>query len=1238
MSSLENKREAKLKRLAELNESRILKSLSSNVGRRVDLRTTEKAFLDTSPSAINMKTPLDPSRTVTDTTDSPILSSEERADKQIVALSTWANTLMGVESSEEMDLGATAAEATRRIQRMLKGEKKPIVNKPSLYQNILGNKDQKKVREACQKLLADSEMKQSIRSMLSKKRLEIRKEVSVYNDLTVQTTLLRIFLSFNPKLLKVVLEAIFNTEIGAPLIRNISQILIDRVFSNPVMLKNKKFAQGSGVPIITAAGREALHNHFLESSMKMMFLVESTYSHRLIPSVTRVFTKSSQFKSLTEMCNELTRELLAGSSQDFAKAFSSIGFKPTYVQSFVENHNYEAKGFEDFSDGLILAKLIETVGELPHGQILYKLRDPAGDRIRKIKNVETVLKEMTAIGIPTEDVTPAAIVGGKKEAIVSLLWSIVGVRVAKEKRERYQRPLVDDLTTPKKKKRQSGVHDDMSTEVLTSLKSYCRVLQMEVFDLDSIQNGCVLEQIWLRFIPNAPPIESYSGVTSWERIVTFSEMELQIPRGLDQNVALFVKTFLERVEMIRKHEESDHVVRKSDIGTQSMNSTLNDATFTISRESMDSTFGGSGGFKTPITPLRGTFTRTTIAKHLNEVIEEEETETEKDLQKTPTRSDIGGDHSEVVAHRGSTESEETLTENRVSEEAEALKENQDISAKETPEKAEEALEEAEEASEKAEGLKDTTIMSLEEEESASGVDQEQAEKKASLQEMSEEGSKDLDGGDDRDEKRASENRDEEKEKTLVNSESPDVDETITTHVIAHALGSLKLDPITNVETSPLPIATETTIQSFLEPSESATTAETPEEVTSEPSINATSSPHNINTETKPESPESSRILSEVAFTGESEASEGPRLSESMIQIGEEQKRDSDFFQSYIENQKAFIAKNNLDYEIKEDPKSPSNTPELRRILRETRELKRKQMEIFQAKKLGAIERSARASRACSPSCSTALDDRSDAGHDEAMVIHNETSNLEEKLKSLEETKKISDEEMNRAAVVIQKMFRGLAARRTFRQEIGERRERMIVYTKALEVEKQQMGGDDKKSSSLETKLRHSALYGLTNENLHVVLIGATIIDRITDLYPPLLEKFVLELNGIELIYDILAVTDQGYAYKAILQPLLRCLQKSFTSVPESKTNAKVQPILPKLSPRLFLLMLKHSTSPEFFNPIITTLIAIGRRFPKEKDSGMRRWKNQIEQTMKKVTDRDGKQYLFTLQTICDHLL
>ncbi|EGT33302.1 hypothetical protein CAEBREN_00739 [Caenorhabditis brenneri] len=285
--------------------------------------------------------------------------------------------------------------------------------------------------------------------------------------------------------------------------------------------------------------------------MKMLFLIETAYAHRVIPNQTRIFTKSSHFKSMNEIFSELTRELLTGSSADFKKAFARIGFQSTYKQSFIESYNYQAKGFEDFSDGLILAKLIETVGEMPHGKLLLKLRDPAGDRLRKVNNVKTVLQEMTAIGINTEDVTAAAIAGGKKDAILAVLWSIVGVRVAKEKRVQFLRTKdasYEDLTTPKKKRR-SGVHDDMSSEVLKTLKVIGRSLQMEVLDLDSLLDGLLLDKIWTTYVPNGTPIKSYPGDDLWAKVVSLAESELAIPRGLDQNVALFVKMYLERVQM-----------------------------------------------------------------------------------------------------------------------------------------------------------------------------------------------------------------------------------------------------------------------------------------------------------------------------------------------------------------------------------------------------------------------------------------------------------------------------------------------------------------------------------------------------------------------------------------------------------------------------------------------------------------------------------------------------------------
>uniref|UniRef100_A0A8R1DKH4 Calponin-homology (CH) domain-containing protein n=1 Tax=Caenorhabditis japonica TaxID=281687 RepID=A0A8R1DKH4_CAEJA len=1147
---MEDRKEAMMKRLAARHEERILKAQNQVVPKKIDLKATEKAFLESSPSTMDMKTPIQPTGKVTvGYSASPILSFDEEANKQIIALSTWCNAMIGLDNSEEVDLGATKAEACKRIQKMLakktdeeiEGGVENQHQARRQYHRIFETNDSEKIKKQCQKILVDSGIDETIKEILSKNLVSVRKELAVYSDLSLQTSLLRVFLSFHPAWLKAALEAIFDKKLNPNpklLIGTLSRFLIENVFTDARMLKNKKFAIGSGKPIVTAAGKDALHRHFLLITMKLMFLIETAHSQKIISNLTRIFTKSSCFKCLDDMASDLTKELLSGSSASLKKAFAKIGFTPSYKQSFVENYDYEAKGFENFSDGLILAKLIETIGEMEHGQLLLKLRDPAGDRIRKINNVKTVFAAMNEMGISTENATPACVVGGKKEAILSILWALIGVRVAKEKKIRIPRTVDVD----KSKKRRSAVHEDVSSEVLKLCKVYGRELDVDVLDVNGLMNGQLLSKAWSVYVPTGLPVHSFDGQTLWEKVVAMAESELHIQRGLDQNVALFVKMFLDRMQIVRMSNENATKIQKAwrkfvlrkktpklydvvcqvlsnrqSIGSserslspcstlqngtftisqfsdrQSIDTTLNDATFTVSRESVDSV----GGFKMPKTPTRVTFSRTTISHTIDQVIEEEEDE----------------DGEDTIVPSTARKRNVVSVEHKVFE---TFEESSELEGKEEEEKEEEEKERDENQDPGVQGISHHEIEPLAIEKELSKVDEEEKE------------------------------------------ETP-----------------------------------SSTVDDIAETEEAGTLL-----------------PKNQNSQIEEDDVES------VA-----------------VEVQESRKWEA-VFQSYVDNQRRFVKENELNVVLNQE----SKTPELQKILRETKQLKRKQQAV--AKKLGKIERDALAAKMSTDEAfvewsvnSSQPLNRTDAGHD-LEVEH------EEEIEDADPDGSTNEMEA-KAAVVIQKMIRGFLVRRRLRDKIENMRERADNYNRVLAHEDEQFATAGRTvaatTSSIEAKLRKSTLHGLTNANLHFVHLGATIIDRITDLVPSLLEKFVVELNGISLIYDILRVADRGYSYTTILHPLFNILKKSFANVPKEAMDEVVRPLLPKLAPRLAELMLAHAANQHYFMCIVSVLIAIGRRFPNMKTSGLEKVSYFTEKSLKKVSDPQCKKQLMTLKVVYEGL-
>ncbi|KAE9420136.1 hypothetical protein Angca_008923, partial [Angiostrongylus cantonensis] len=249
----------------------------------------------------------------------------------------------------------------------------------------------------------------------------------------MQTTLLRLFLSFHPAWLHLGLETIFQTEIkvgdGEPFAQVISRFIVKNLFSDSKIMKNKKFAYGSGKPIITDAGREALHSHFLLYTSLFCYFVESAKAAAIIKHNPGMFSKRSTFKCMEDVFSELSREVLSGSGAPLNKAFAKIGFKPTFKQTFLDDYVYSVKAFGDLTDGVILGKTIELVTDCPPGSLINRLRDPRGDRLRKIGNVKICLHVASERGVDVQAVKPEALVSGNSDAILEVLWKLVGIYI-----------------------------------------------------------------------------------------------------------------------------------------------------------------------------------------------------------------------------------------------------------------------------------------------------------------------------------------------------------------------------------------------------------------------------------------------------------------------------------------------------------------------------------------------------------------------------------------------------------------------------------------------------------------------------------------------------------------------------------------------------------------------------------------------------------------------------------------
>uniref|UniRef100_A0A1I8A813 Calponin-homology (CH) domain-containing protein n=1 Tax=Steinernema glaseri TaxID=37863 RepID=A0A1I8A813_9BILA len=256
----------------------------------------------------------------------------------------------------------------------------------------------------------------------------VRSDKKIFADIGLQAEILQLFLSFHPVWLEIGLEIVTGKKItaGANFIAKTAGLIRTHIISDPAILASKKYALGKTKGIITAEGTKMLHRHFLAKMCHFLVAVELMRSSSLVPQVKCLFVKNSPYKCFNDVFVVLSREVIAGST-NLPKYLRKIGFAPDFKQGFFEEYDYSVSGdfVRTLSDGLTLGKVVEIVTGCEIDHVIKKLRNPGGDRIRKLGNIKAVLQVAVERGIDVNDVKPELIVGGDVNTILEVLWRII---------------------------------------------------------------------------------------------------------------------------------------------------------------------------------------------------------------------------------------------------------------------------------------------------------------------------------------------------------------------------------------------------------------------------------------------------------------------------------------------------------------------------------------------------------------------------------------------------------------------------------------------------------------------------------------------------------------------------------------------------------------------------------------------------------------------------------------------
>ncbi|CAI5452306.1 unnamed protein product [Caenorhabditis angaria] len=342
------------------------------------------------------------------------------------------------------------------------------------------------------KLLSDSKLDEKIENLLSKRLVMCKSDFCINVNIGLQNVLLHILLSFHQTRLLIGLEAIFKKKID-----NVIHFIVNNVFKT--------------------TSKKPANIHFLSTIIKLLFLIGKSVELNLIPTLTRMFNKSSEYREFDGILNDLSKEILAGSSITFKKALVRLGFDFNFIQSFIDDYDYTISGFRSFSNGLVFARLVE---QFKKGTIKWYAIQQPKTRLRKLKNVEIVLESLENLNFKYDAVK---IVQGDEKTILRTIWKILNIQ------EVY-------TETPQNLRHYLSFDEQM----LRKCQFYGEKLNVDVPSLESLLDGELFAKAWKTMAFTHHTIE-FSTVP----IDRFIEIILLKYLGIDRKLAIYIGLFIQ---------------------------------------------------------------------------------------------------------------------------------------------------------------------------------------------------------------------------------------------------------------------------------------------------------------------------------------------------------------------------------------------------------------------------------------------------------------------------------------------------------------------------------------------------------------------------------------------------------------------------------------------------------------------------------------------------------------------
>uniref|UniRef100_A0A915PK33 Calponin-homology (CH) domain-containing protein n=1 Tax=Setaria digitata TaxID=48799 RepID=A0A915PK33_9BILA len=254
----------------------------------------------------------------------------------------------------------------------------------------------------------------------------------------------------------------------------------------------------------------------------------------------RVYADVGKFYPKLSICDVvavLSRELITGSG-NLPKILSRLGLFLDRKQGFFEEFEYHVTDLlKDLGNGMILGRTVEILANLQYNTVIHCLRDPGGDRIRKINNIKTVINFAKREGILPEDlsVNIEGIVQGNIDDIIFLLWRFVDKELGNARESDNCLAEIDSIS-----------------QQLQSLFG----ISYEISNPLQLADGKLFSLLWKRYYSYGTPYELFNGTTVLEQIANAAEYHFGIPSSMlvkwkhsceEKTLCLFTKIFISRI-------------------------------------------------------------------------------------------------------------------------------------------------------------------------------------------------------------------------------------------------------------------------------------------------------------------------------------------------------------------------------------------------------------------------------------------------------------------------------------------------------------------------------------------------------------------------------------------------------------------------------------------------------------------------------------------------------------------